>query len=229
MADPVTGNIAPVHAGILENVAGDVGELHGDAEIDGMRPCCRRVAVENVAHQQADGSRHPVGVAEQRGLVGERHLFGLILEQPVDQRHKHVRWKAFFPHQRQECKECGISPLAASNQIGTDGGKPRRAVLYIAVGHIVEKPAERIERGCVASHALSQKTACPVETLAVGGKRLFGCQLFVRHGCRLPPSGPLCQPSAGGGRPVFLFNQSLDNLSRTQDAWHPCSRMRAGG
>ena len=38
MADPVTGNIAPVHAGILENVAGDVCELHGDAEIDGMRP-----------------------------------------------------------------------------------------------------------------------------------------------------------------------------------------------
>ena len=170
MADPVTGNIAPAHGRILENVAGDVGELHGDAEIDGMRTRCRGMAVEDVAHEQADRTRHPVGIAQQFRLVGKRHLLGLVLKETVDQRHEHIRREALFPHQRKECPECRIIAFAAGHKVGTNGGKPGRAIFDIAVRHVVEKPAKRVEGGGIASHALPEKAARPVEALAVGGK-----------------------------------------------------------
>jgi hypothetical protein len=62
--EPRRGEVAAPVVGIFAGVAGDVGELEGDAEVDGM-PCGGGIGgAEDAGHHESDGAGHAVAVAE---------------------------------------------------------------------------------------------------------------------------------------------------------------------
>ena len=62
--DPCGGEVAAAVIGVFAGVAGDVGELEGDAEVDGM-PCGGGIGgAEDAGHHESDGAGHAVAVAE---------------------------------------------------------------------------------------------------------------------------------------------------------------------
>ena len=66
--DPGFRKIAMTTPGVLVHVPGDVGQLHGDAEVDRERTSLRCLHVDHVAHHEPDNSRHMIGVAYQFSL-----------------------------------------------------------------------------------------------------------------------------------------------------------------
>ena len=226
VTDPGPGQVPPVHLSVLEHISRDVGQLHRDAKIDGMRPRRGRMAVKNMAHQQTDRAGDPVGISQKRRFIGEGHDIILILQQTVHKGDQNVRRKALFRHQRQERTQRRVVPGPPGQQVSPDRGQAGRTVFDVTVSHVVEKAAKGVQTGGIASHARTQKPPCPMETLAVRGQRLLGCQLFIRRHCRPPPSGRARQ--VPGASLLLFFDQTLDNLSRTQHAWHHCSGMRSG-
>jgi hypothetical protein len=58
----------PIDQGISLHVSANVGQLHGDAEIDRERTRLRGLHVDHVAHHQPDDPRHMIGVAYQFSL-----------------------------------------------------------------------------------------------------------------------------------------------------------------
>jgi hypothetical protein len=72
LAQPGERQVEPAHCGVLADVAGDVGQLHGDAEVAGAGQRSRRVAhPHQQRHHRADGAGHAhgVGVQVSSGLV----------------------------------------------------------------------------------------------------------------------------------------------------------------
>ena len=66
-----------------------------------------------------------------------------------------------------------LGPLALLHE-GLNLAKMSRAVRNVAVRHVVEHPAERIQHGRIVTHLATEEPACPEETLTAGGKNLFG-------------------------------------------------------
>ena len=56
---------------------------------------------------------------------------------------------------------------------GLDFDELLRTVRYVAVGHVVQHPAERIQDGGVVAHLLAEEPASPKETLTAGGENFF--------------------------------------------------------
>ena len=68
--DPETGQLVEreidaAHFGILCHVSQNVGELHGDAELRGVRERPLLLAAENWCDDQSDSSRHLIAVPTQ--------------------------------------------------------------------------------------------------------------------------------------------------------------------
>ena len=87
---PCTGQIPATHACIFDDVAGNVGKLHGNAEVDGMSLCSGVLVVENLTHQQAHRSCDFVCVLDERFFVGEQHFWSLVVHETFNQRSDHV-------------------------------------------------------------------------------------------------------------------------------------------
>ena len=144
ISNPGPGQVAPVHLRVLEHIPRDVGELHRDAKIDGMRPRGRRMAVKNMAHQQPNRAGNPVSISHQRRFICEHYDLILILQQTVYKGDQNVRRKALLRHQRQERTQRRVVPGPPGQQISPDRGQAGRTVFDVAVGHVIEKAAKGV-------------------------------------------------------------------------------------
>ena len=57
----------------LGDVSADIGELHGDTQIDGMGMGQRGVNIQHTAHHDSHSASHAVGVAKESRFVWEPH------------------------------------------------------------------------------------------------------------------------------------------------------------
>ena len=68
---PGGGEIAAGVVGVFAGVAGDVGELEGDAEVDGGPRGGGIGGAEDAGHHESDRAGHAVRVAEEGAFVGD--------------------------------------------------------------------------------------------------------------------------------------------------------------
>ena len=140
---PVARQIQPVAPRILTDVAGDVGELHGDAEIDRMAPGGRIGHAQHVAHHQPDRAGGAVRVAEQPGLVldPDRAEIG---QHGVDQRSGGLAIDAEAAEPAAEAgRRAASGEIVADRAQGDRGGGAVRRL----VGEIVDGAAGGVQRG----------------------------------------------------------------------------------
>ena len=147
-AQPLQRQIEPPFAGIFADIAGNVGELHRDAELAGARQCISRSGVHDQRHHCPHGTGHPRAI----GLhIGERFVaasFG-IPEKAFEQTVEQFARDTVSTHYRQQ-GAIGV------DRLGSTGINRIEAPLQIAIGPgfvdavidcIVGQPAEGIERG----------------------------------------------------------------------------------
>ena len=144
--EPAPRHVDPVTRRVLEHVAGDVRELHADAEIDREGAGDRIVDAEDVAAEQADGARDAVGVAYELVLVLDPHRAEILLQTPQQLvRDAHV--EAPRAGEIEEALHGRVS--AASRREITAHAREREAPLVdgLVVDEVVDAPAEGVEQG----------------------------------------------------------------------------------
>ena len=74
LAQPGQRQIQPAGAGVLADIAGDVGQLHGDAEIAGARDDFGRTLPHHQRHHRTDRAGDPrgIGIEIGQGFVAAR-------------------------------------------------------------------------------------------------------------------------------------------------------------
>ena len=78
--DPCGGEVAAAVIGVFAGIAGDVGELEGDAEVDGGPTRGGIGGAEDAGHHESDGAGHAVRVAEEGALVGDERRAGVVAQ-----------------------------------------------------------------------------------------------------------------------------------------------------
>jgi hypothetical protein len=97
--DEASRQIAATHPSVVRDVAAEVGELHGDTEIDGVRRRGGFTRVEDAAHHEADGARRPVAISQELGFI--RHAHGLgVGRHARDELARDRRVDPAFAHER---------------------------------------------------------------------------------------------------------------------------------
>ena len=164
------------------------------------RACRRRGSQDGTS---ATRPSQPPGRHEEARLHGKRHLDSLIFQQSVNRATRTSGGNCFSRIKGRKAAKAGSSPPRPSTD--HHGSRPDAPVRYRCRHPPYRQEADKRHRAA-PRHAPScrQKPSRPVEALAVYGKGLLGCQCFVRHLCRHPPSGRPCQ-TAGGLCPILLI------------------------
>ncbi len=110
------GKITAVHAGILGDVATNIGELHGNAEVHGMGIGERVVNIQHTAHHDAHGAGHPIGVAQKSGFVRGANKIK-IRKESLDKFENDFRGNSTFVHEVDSVAESGIRGDTCSDGI----------------------------------------------------------------------------------------------------------------
>ena len=82
---PCPRKVATAHLSVFHNVSGDVGKLHGDAEVNGMEFGFWVGVVEDFTHEKPDGASDLVGVLNQRFFIGDEDLWCLVVHESFNQ------------------------------------------------------------------------------------------------------------------------------------------------
>ena len=187
---PRGGQVAPPHLGVFNHVPSDVGQLHGDAKVDGMCFGERVLNVQHPAHQEANRAGDLVGVLDEFLFITNQHVGALIVHQAFNQRANHVRWQGVVFNQIPELVEDRMVVPHPSFKIGLDDLEVCRSIRDVPVCHVVEDPTEGVQAGGVVANGGAKETARPKETLSAGRQhRLWIAEpqidvLHVRE-CRL--------------------------------------------
>ena len=174
VADPRSRQVASSHLGVFHNVSGDVGELHGDAKVNGMKFGPRVAVVEDFTHQETHRSSHFVGVLNQGRFVLQQNARCLIVHQPLDQGSDDFGGEVVFADHAGMMSEQGVLIPAAFAEGSLDVLQMPGSVGNIAVRHVVKHPAKGVENRCVLTHFFPEEATSPVETLTAGGEDVFG-------------------------------------------------------
>ena len=174
---PFDRQVAAVGQFILADVAGDIGELEGDAEVTG--PVQRRLILRVDAHQHRHHAAH-----RARDMIAIAQHVGLAARSPVARIERKalqqimgitVRNPAFTHDDAKAVKGRVAGRLAAQRRIGQHpqgrqprlpiGHAPHRPAMILPVGDVVAFAAPGIEQpGPLARH--------PIEQLRRHGKAL---------------------------------------------------------
>ena len=167
---PRRGQVDAVPGRVLRHVAGDVGQLHRHAEVDGVGLRPRVPRIQHGAHHQPHRARNPVGIAEQPRLVGNPDAADVV-QHGVDQGDCGRRADAGAPLQREELRRLRLLPVARQDRPadGVQGGPGMRRVSRL-VGQVVHRAAEGVQRRGVRQGGARQQPAGQAEAAAVLGQ-----------------------------------------------------------
>jgi hypothetical protein len=165
--EPRGGEVAAVMVGIFAGVAGDVGELERDAEVDGM-PCGGGIGrAEHAGHHESDRAGHAVAVAEEGGFVGDLCRTRIIAE-GAGEGDGGCRVGVF----ESEIKRGEGVRAIVRFEGGGDGFDLRGVAGFI--GEVIESAAESVELGGGLAAVGREELTGQVETFAGAGEEFFG-------------------------------------------------------
>ena len=183
-------------ARILADVANDVGELEGEAEIVGVLQGAPVFVAEDLGGEQADHAGHPVAVEVQRlevGIAGLRQVHFHAVDDLGEQLLRQVEGVRGFGEGLRD----GVAgfALVGASQFGAPPGEPDARQLRVGafVDDVIHLPAEGVERGDGAAARWRQEEEAVIE--AGPALRRLLLAVFVRcHLTTFPPP-----PSRGRG------------------------------
>src|SRR6266513_2654090 len=198
----VHGQVDPVLACVLADVADDVGELECDTEVFRILERARIAVAEDLSGEQADDARDVVAIMLQRSPVEITGL-GEIHFHPVDDLVQARRSDTELLYERRERTAYGMLRLAGG-EIGDLGAPPRELRarhlhLRRFVDHIVHFPAEGVERRDGAAPLCREEQERVVEARAARGG-LAPAVLVGRHIARASSKGQSNPRSTGRRR-----------------------------
>ncbi len=214
LAHPRARQVEAAQARVLAHVAGDVGELHGDAELAGPRQRRARLHAHHAGHHRAHRTGHASGVGAHLGKVLVVAAIRIPFE-TLEQRAGPGAGYAIARHHRREgaiggllARCAGVDAVEAFVQVGQGAGVragsreggavPRTG----AVDAVVGQAAEGVQGTGGTRHLAredsgsGQETARAVDQQALAGDQvLIGRQSVIRrgggYGHREPPGrGP---------------------------------------
>ena len=198
---------------VLAHVAGDVRELHRDAEVTGPRHDVGRAAAHDERHHGAHAPRDArrVGVELVQGLVpASRRVPRHSLEQRVEQDPRH----ALARDDRRERAIDGASvgaPGVGAREARAEGRDGRHVGVRVGVHLVVRDAAERIEHGGGFAHARRQERRRRRERLRAGAEeRAARLQVGARQRVR----GVAAVALAGACGLAFRPHPALRGTSR---------------
>ncbi len=200
-AHPGAGQVEPARPGILPHVAGDVGELHGNAEVAGPGQHLRPPLAHQQRHHGADGAGDPGRIGGQAAEI--------LVEPPLavpGEAFQQCLWKgtgdAVLRHHG------GQGPIGRMRRrcAGIDGVQPvpqppQRLRAGIEVDCVIGDPAPGVESGRRLGDGARQDTGGGVETLRAAGKQgSAGRQIgFAEHQSGPPERGSRFHRTGAGG------------------------------
>ena len=164
--EPGSWQIAPVGASVFGNIPGDIGQLHGNTEIDRERSRSCTACAEYLTHHQADRSGDAVGVADQAVLINDAHLLQVLLQALDEFQGDRDRYAAFIGqvekigHDRQGDTLSGELP-PNSAQFAS------RQLRVTAIDEVVEPAAEGVKPRTAPEVFITEQAAGKVETATV--------------------------------------------------------------
>jgi hypothetical protein len=165
--EPRGGDVTAVMVRIFAGVASDVGELEGDAEVDGMPGGGGLGRTEDAGHHESDRAGHAVAVAEEGGFVRDLRWTRVVAKGPGEG-DGGGRIGVF---ESQTKRGEGVRAVARFEG-GGDGFDLRGVAGFI--GEVIESPAESVELGGGLAAVGREKLTGQVETLAGAGEEFFG-------------------------------------------------------
>ena len=161
---------------VFEHVARDVGELHGDAEVDGVSPRARVTDVEHGAHHQADRTRGPIAIAKELS-VGLEPDHAEVGRHAREQLAHHAKIDALLDAQHTKPTVLR-GPKGLAVGLGLERGLERGEIPARlrcdrpSVDQVVDATAKGIERRHFAALRAAQKGRRPTERTRMKGKHL---------------------------------------------------------
>ena len=168
------GQIAPAHQGVVAHVATNVGQLHRDAQVDGVWQRCGRAHVQRGRHHQAHGAGDLIAVVQQRVDVGHAHVLQ-VAGHAADQFQRDGRVDFADLHQLQHVGGGFVWALSTLQDLpnAVEFG-PRRVAVNGLVGRVVNTPAKAVQAGGALGMLFTQQAPRPVETVATAGQQPVG-------------------------------------------------------
>jgi hypothetical protein len=90
--------ITAVHGSILRDIAANICELHGNAEVYGMGVGDRIANIQHTAHHDAYGAGHPIRVAKQSRLIRDTNRIK-IRKESFDKLENHFGGNTTLAHE----------------------------------------------------------------------------------------------------------------------------------
>jgi hypothetical protein len=172
--EPCRWDIASVMVGVLAGVAGDVGELEGNAEVDGVVGGGGIGGTEDAGHHESDRAGHAVAVAQEGAFVGEDGRAGVVAERAGQG--DGGRGVGIFQREIKRGERVG-------SVVVFEGGSDSFDLRGVAgfVGEVIESPAESVELRGGGATLGREKFSGEVEAFAGAGQEFCGSAHAARR------------------------------------------------